>query len=147
MKCSSVLPGHTIAGNRVEAVHVGPCAVDVPGDQGPVTIEAGDGELVVVYAPTDEALDDANRRRAALEAAAQELAATLRARLVNDVLAAFDQGPDELHARIADVVGALRAALDTPTIQPARTSSVLLADGDVPTREERAARFDTPTLA
>lgn len=118
-------PGHTVAGRTIEAVHIGPAVVEVPG-VGPV--EAGRGECVVVYAPTMADLDAAERATEVAGPMWERQAELARRRICETVVAMRD---DVLPRELVESVRLLRLALSPPDVPVARSSSVFELDSEV----------------
>lgn len=118
-------PGHTVAGRTIEAVHIGPVVVEVPG-VGPV--EAGSGECVVVYGPTAADLEAAEQAATVAGPMWERQADLARRQICETVVAMHD---DVLPRELVESVRLLRLALSPPDVPVARSSSVFELNAEV----------------
>lgn len=132
MLAHQLQPGQRLpAGDVVEAVHIGPCTVTVARPAGDVEAVAAAGELVVVYAPSRAAADEAERLTANVARAAGDLAAAIRQDIARIAAERWQDGAEALYVALADPVAALLEASHPPTIEPARSYSVFDVDATI----------------
>lgn len=127
MKAKNLKAGMRVAGLGVSEVHTGPVSIERNGK----TYTAKKGQLVVVYNPTQEAIDETRGLQERTTRHLAETSVSIKQQIGDLVLELYGQGPEILHAGIADAVQTLRLHLSQPELKPWQSVSILDANDDL----------------